>query len=242
MLISDLPAPNKRFYDVVDVVTVEGGYGITLDDRPVPTPLGHAMTLPTKPLADAIAEEWRVQGVTVDPRSMPLSGLANTAIDRTEAQRSAIVEEALAFAATDLLCYRTEAPDDLAQRQHDCWQPLVDWAGESLGVRLETTTGLLPVSQPPENSGVLKKQLENLHHMELTAVAALAAATSSLILAMAVTNGRIDSEEAFQAAQLDESYQNERWGHDAEAEARQRHLRTDITAMANFITLAQTLV
>jgi len=240
--MSDLCAPEKRFYDVVGVVGVGGGFGIMLDNRPVPTPLGHALTLPTEPLADAIAEEWRVQGVTVDPRSMPLSGLANTAIDRTVAQRSAIVEQTLAFAVTDLLCYRAEAPDDLVHRQHDCWQPLLDWAEESLSVRLTTTTGLLPVSQPPENSEVLKKQLENLQDMELTAVAALAAATSSLILAMAVTDGRIDSEEAFQAAQLDEIYQNERWGRDAETDARRRHLRADITAMANFITLARTFV
>lgn len=231
-----------RFYDVVDVVGVDGGYGITLDKHPVPTPLGKTLVLPAKALAEAVAEEWRAQKKSVDPRSMLLSGLANTAIDRTEARRTAVIEEALSFAATDLLCYRTEAPDDLACRQHDCWQPLLDWAEATLDVRFKTTTGLLPVSQPPQNADILKLRLQGLCDMELTAIATLAAAMSSLILALAVAEGRIDAEAAFEAAQLDENYQNEHWGHDDEADARQQNLRTDITAAAKFITLVRSLV
>ena len=235
-------ATGKRFYEAVNVITVDGGYGISLDERPVPTPLGQVLVLPTEALADAVAGEWRAQGDSVDPRSMPLSGLANTAIDRTGARRLAVIDEALGYGATDLLCYWTEQPEDLAQAQHDCWQPLLDWANDCLGVHMLTTTGLSHIAQPSENAEALKHRLQALDDLGLTAVAALTAQTSSLIVALAVWEGRIGADEAFDAAQLDETWQNERWGLDPEIEARQKNLRADITAAANFITLARILV
>lgn len=225
----------KRFYEDAAAVAVAEGFAIELDGRPVRTPMGKPLVLPARSLAEAIAAEWRDQGDAIDPHSMPLSGLANTAIDRVGQDRQTVLDSVLSFAETDLLCYRAEQPNDLVSRQAAGWQPLLDWAGESFGAQLRVTTGVLPVDQPAEALRALTEKLYGLDDMELTAVASLAAACGSLILALAVAEERIDHEQAFHLSQLDETYQNERWGLDSEAEDRQRRLRRDLASAALFL-------
>lgn len=235
--MTDTPKPTpKRFYEDAAAVVVAEGYAIELDGRPVRTPMGKPLVLPVQSLAEAIAQEWRDQGDKIDPHSMPLGGMANTAIDRVGTDRSTIMGNLLHFAETDMLCYRAEQPEDLAWRQSEEWQPLLDWAEENIGAYLRVTTGVLPVDQPDETMQALNEKLFHLGDMELTAVASLAAACGSLILALAVAEERIDDEQAFQLSQLDESYQNERWGLDSEAQARQRRLRQDLASATLFLS------
>ncbi|MBT3238292.1 MAG: ATPase [Rhodospirillaceae bacterium] len=232
----------KRFYDTVDVNAVDDGFGVTLDGRAVPTPLGQPLVLMSRKLADAIADEWRAQGETVDPRSMPLSGLANTACDRTNKRRTDVIKETLGYGAMDMVCYRVDAPEDLARRQHDCWQGLIDWAGDTIGVQMQTTTGLLPVTQPAENAELFERRLQEFDSFGLTGVSALTTVTGSLIIALAAADAHITADAAFNAAELDEIYQNERWGQDMEAAKRHQNLRADIATAAKFMTLASSLV
>ena len=230
-------ADRKRFFMEAALAQVDGGYTIELDGRAVRTPLGKAFIVQAKPLALAIAAEWQAQGETIDPTSMPLGGYANTAIDRVGMERPAVLANLRHYAETDLLCYRAEQPADLADRQLQQWQPILDWAAEALGVHLKVTTGVLPIAQPPEALEAIACSLQQLDDMTLTAIASLAAVAGSLILALAVSEDRIDAEQAFQLAQLDESFQSERWGTDAEAQASAQHLKNDITSAVLFLSL-----
>jgi len=233
-LLNDKPA---RFYKEASVVQLDEGYTIELDGRPVRTPLGRAQLLMSKELTEAIADEWRAQGEKVDPASMPLCGYANTAIDRIGNSRQIIFDDVLNFAGTDLLCYRSEEPDDLVARQVDQWQPLLDWAAETLGAKLLVTAGVLPVKQPDESIEALANKMQQLDDMELAGIASLTAACGSLILALALAEGRIDADQAYNCAQLDEIFQNERWGSDEEAKVRQQNLKNDIASAALFLSL-----
>jgi len=230
-------ADPKRFFKEAAAVQVDGGYTIELDARAVRTPLGKAFIVPVRPLAEAIAAEWQAQGESIDPASMPLGGYANTAIDRVGMERPAVLANLRHFAETDLLCYRAEQPADLADRQLQQWQPIVDWAAEALGAHLKVTTGVLPIEQPPEALEAITRSLQQLDDMTLTAIASLAAVAGSIILALAVGEDRIDAEQAFQLAQLDESFQSERWGVDGEAQASAQQLKNDITSAVLFLSL-----
>jgi len=227
----------KRFYADATVEALGGNYTVALDGRSLMTPEGRPLALPSKPLAQSIAAEWRGQGDAIDPRSMPMCGLANAAIDRMARDRPAILAQLLKFADTELLCYRADAPDDLCREQDDCWQPLLDWAMETFDARLLATTGVLPIEQPARSLRALSEALEQLDDYELAAVASLAAASGSLIIALALASGRINSQEAARAALLDELHQNARWGVDREAEARRKEIETDIEMARNFLDL-----
>ena len=225
---------SKRFYENAGIAALGDDYTIELDGRPVKTPAGKPIAVPSSGLAQAMADEWQAQGDTVDPRSMPLTGLINTGLDRTGLERPAMVRSVLRYAETDLLCYRAEAPQDLVDLQHETWQPLLDWADETFGARLQVTSGILPIVQPPVAVSALEPPLETFGDLEFTAVSSLAAACGSLIISLALAHRHIDADQAFAASELDHDYQIRRWGSDAEAEARQRSLRSDI-AVANSI-------
>lgn len=232
-------ATTKRFYDVVSIQAVDDKFTVALDGRTVLTPQGKRFGVPTLSLADAIAAEWKAQEETIDPANMPLTGLANTAIDRVGPERETVVDNLLRFAETDLLCYRAEHPDELVSRQAECWQPLLDWAVETYEATLVTTTGVLPIEQPLDALESLRLAIDDLDDMELTALSSIAAVCGSLIVAMALADGEIDIDTAFDVAQLDETYQSERWGVDSEAEARLKNLRKDLNAAGKFLKLVR---
>lgn len=233
----NMKAALKRFFKTVEVVRLADGYAVHLDARELQTPLQNRLLLPVRPLAEAIAGEWRSQDETIDPSSMPMGGYANTAIDRVGPGRRAVMDNMLAFAATDLLCYRADAPPDLAERQRLLWQPVLDWAERTMGARLNVTTGILPVQQPAESMVVLAEKLESLDDMELTAVAGIAPACGSLVIALALEENHLDAERAFDISQLDRAYQNERWGADSEAAAGTKKLQEDISSAARFLSV-----
>ena len=228
---------DKRFYEVAAVVVVADGFSVALDDHPARTPGGVSLTLSNRPLAQAVAEEWAAQDDTIDPRSMPLTGLANAALDLGGGGRRAMVEGACAYAATDLLCYRAETPWDLAERQARAWQPLVDWAAETHGAWLRVTRGVVPVVQPPAALAALGRAVADLDDLRLTAVSATAGRTGSLVIALALVAGHINAGEAWEAAQVDENFQREQWGEDGEDTARRTQIKADIEAAGRFAML-----
>ena len=118
----------KRFWKDVAVVEQDGGWAVELDARPVRTPARAPLILPTESLANAVAEEWRSVGEEIDPRAMPLTGLANAAIDRVAPERQAFADGLARYAEADLACYRSEWPPDLVERQAAGWDKLLSWA------------------------------------------------------------------------------------------------------------------
>lgn len=224
----------KRFYKEVGVAEEGGGFSVLLDGKPVKTPTRNALAVPTRALADAIAEEWRAQTDTIDPKSMPLTALAMGAIDSAADARA---DQALSFAKSDLLCYRAEEPAELVARQAASWNPLLDWAAQRYGAPLAVATGIVFVDQPPEALSAFERVLKSRSPFHLTAIHAAAAITGSLVLALALAEGRLSAAEAFAASRLDETYQAEKWGEDAEAAARASHLAGELAAIERFLRL-----
>ncbi len=214
-----------------------GGFRVVLDGRPIKTPAKADMVLSSLVLAEALASEWQAQGAEVEVRSLALTGLVWTAIDRVGSGRARVVEEVAAYAAHDLVCYRAEAPAELAALQQAVWQPLLDWAALSFDARLAVTAGVVPIAQPPEALATLRQVVAGKSDLELTALSAAVTAAGSLVIGLALGAGRIDAAAAFEAAQLDESYQIERWGEDPEAARRRAAIKADLEAAARLFAL-----
>lgn len=227
----------KRFYQVAAASAGPDGFDVMLDGRPVRTPFGRPLAVADEALAQALAAEWQAQERTIVPATMPLTGLVNTAIDRIAAKRDEVIDGIVAFGRTDLLCYRAGEPEDLAARQAALWQPLLDWAEARWGARLVTTEGIVPVAQPEEALAALRAVAASYDDLGLAALGAAVAALGSLILGLALAEGRLSAAEAFAAAQLDETFQNERWGEDAEAVARREGLRREVEAAGRLFAL-----
>ena len=227
----------KRFYKSV---LVGEDLSVLLDGKPIATPAGARLALPTRALADAIAEEWRGQGEIIDPASMPLTKLANTAIDRAAALREDIAVELLRFGMSDLLCYRAIEPDALIARQHAHWTPLLDWAHQTHGARLKWVYGVTHVEQDAGALAALGRALGELDDWTLTGLQTITSITGSLILALAAAAGRLTPLEAFEISRLDETFQAERWGSDSAAEQRAALLAREVEMAGKFTALART--
>jgi chaperone required for assembly of F1-ATPase len=168
---------------------------------------------------------------------MPLTQLASTAIDRVAPQRDAIVQQVAAYAGTDLVCYRAAHPPELAARQQAVWQPLIDWAVLRYDAPLEITAGVIPIAQPPASLRAFAAAVAEQDDLALAALHLATGASGSLVIALALGEGRLDAAEAFAASQLDESFQIEAWGEDEEQARRRRALAGDIAAAARFLSL-----
>ena len=227
----------KRVYQRVEARAVENGWGVALDGKPLRTPAKRDLRVPSKRLAAAIAAEWDAQDPDIRPETMPLTRLAATAIDRTAEKRAEIVAEIAAYAGTDLVCYRAAHPPALAARQDAVWQALIDWAAGRYDAGLAVTVGIVPVAQSPASLKIYAGVVGALDDFRLTAVQAATAACGSLVIALALHEGRLDADAAFTASQLDETFQIEAWGEDAEAAARRAALAEDIRAAARFLSL-----
>lgn len=230
----------RRVYKTAAVMPADdGGFGIALDGRAMRTPGKNPLVVPTAALAAAIAAEWDAQRDEVRPATMPLMRLAATAIDRTAPLRTQVIDEVAGYAGTDLVCYRADQPPALASRQRAVWQPLVDWATGRYDAALAVTAGIIPTLQSASTLKAFAAAVAAHDDFRLTALHALTTACGSLVIALALFEGRLDAQEAFAASQLDESFQIEAWGEDAEAIARRATLAADIAAAARFIALLQ---
>jgi chaperone required for assembly of F1-ATPase len=226
----------KRFYKSV---TVSHTREILLDGRPVKTPLKASLVLPTSSLAEAVAMEWSAQVDVIIPFKMPLTKLANTAIDQAPRERPAIVEELLAYANSDLLCYRAAEPEALVARQALHWDPQLEWAKVQLGAFLNVTSGIGHVSQSPEFLAACRHRISPVSNFHLVALHTLVTLSGSAILGLMVMEGSLTPETAWSASNLDEDWQNEQWGEDFEAKTRREARWAEFSAAARFLNLAE---
>jgi chaperone required for assembly of F1-ATPase len=225
----------KRFYKEVSVAPAEGGFGVLLDGKPVKTPARHALTLPTETLASAIAAEWREQGAEIVVTSMPLLRLANTVIDGVAANHEQVIAAILRFGENDLLCYRAHQPPDLVARQHAGWDPVLDWVSQRHGAQMRVSQGLNHVDHPPQTLAALRRPLEGLDAFTLGAMHVIASVTGSLVLALAVLDEALSGARAFELSRIDETYQAEKWGQDAEAAKRATALAHELDKAVELI-------
>ncbi|KPF79642.1 ATPase [alpha proteobacterium AAP81b] len=227
----------KRFYTAAAVTGSAAPYGVALDGRPLRTPARAALALPTAALAEAIAAEWAAQGEAIDPRSMPLTGLANAAIDRVAADRRAFADALAAYAASDLLAYRAEAPAPLVAREAAAWDPLLAWARKRYDTHLIVTAGIVHVPQPPASLARLAAALHALDEFRLAALHPVITITGSAVIGLALIEGAIDAEAAFAAGHVDELWQVEQWGEDALAAEARASRRRELLAAARLLAL-----
>ena len=231
----------NRFYKEANAVELAepapGGHGVELDGRPIKTPAKAAVVLPTRALALAVADEWAAQGEQVVPASMPLTSMVCTAIDVVAPRHDEIVAELSDYGETDLICYRASEPPELVARETASWQPLADWAAQSLHAPLTVTNGLRPVTQPKKSLAALKRAVAVQSDLELAALASAVQAAGSLVIGLALSLGRLSAEAAFEAAEVDATYQMELWGEDEEALQRRAAIRADLEAAARLFAL-----
>ena len=232
--------PLKRFYKEADSAPVgagEGGFAVRLDGREIRTPARAPLVLPSAAVAEAVAGEWAAQGERIEPATMPLMSLACTAIDQVAPNRDAVVGELLDYAGSDLLCYRAEHPEALVARQAEVWQPLLDWAARELDAPLRVTCGIRHEPQAADALAALRRSLEALDDLSLTALDCATRASGSLIIALALLHRRLDADGAFEAAELDGSFQIEMWGEDPEASRRRAAVQADLATARQLLEL-----
>lgn len=231
----------KRFWTAATAEPADAGWTVRLDGRPVRTPGKAPLVLPTRALAEAIAAEWDAQRETIDPRAMPLTRAANSALDKVAPQRAEVVALLAAYGATDLLCYRAEGPAELVRRQAAAWDPLLAWAAGTLGARLCTVAGVMPVDQPADSLARLAAELDALDPFALTAAHDLVALPGSLVIGLAALHGAVDLDTLWAAASVDERWQEELWGRDDEAAATAEGRRAAFREAARFLALVRPL-
>ncbi|GJD68825.1 ATP12 family chaperone protein [Methylobacterium gnaphalii] len=233
------PVLPKRFYKEAGFSETEAGFGLTLDGRPARTPARNLLRLPTRALAERVAAEWQAQAEVIDPAKMPLTRLANSAIDGVAERRDEVAADLGAYAGTDLVAYRASDPPRLIAAQSEAWDPIVDWARDALGARLVLSEGVMHVTQPDETVAAIRAEIGRVDGtFRLAALHAMTTLTGSLLIALAVLHGRLTAEQAWAAAHVDETFQASVWGSDAEAEARLVTRKAEFEAAAATAALA----
>lgn len=226
------PLP-KRFYKEVTTAEEKGGFSVRLDGRAARTPGRAVIVLPTEPAASLVAGEFAAQSETIDPSTMPVYRLVNTAIDGVGADPQAVLEDVLRFASSDLVCYRAGHPDALVERQALAWDPVIDWARASLGARMVLAEGVMHVEQPRESIAALGVHLsQRAEPFRLACLHVMTSLTGSALLALAIDMGELEAEDAWQRGLVDEEFQAGQWGQDSEALARLAYRKRDFMAAA----------
>jgi len=232
------PLP-KRFYEAADVAKGADGFDIRLDGKLVRTPGRNLLSMPTEAAARLVADEFAAQGETIDPVTMPVTRLVNTAVDGVALDPQAVLEDILRFASSDLLCYRADAPEGLVARQNERWDPVLDWARSALGARFVLAEGVMHVDQPRESIGALGVHLRQRDTaLQLASIHVMTSITGSALLALAVEAGAITPEEGWFAAHVDEDWQVRLWGVDEEAMNRRAARRREFDAAALILAAA----
>ncbi|WP_338501271.1 ATP12 family protein [Sphingomonas kaistensis] len=228
----------KRFWKSSAAVADDSGHWrIELDGRPVRTPARALLLLPGEQLAQEVAAEWQAAGEVVDPRAMPLTGLANAAVDHAAPKPDAFADTLARYAASDLLCYRADSPAKLIAAQADAWDPLLGWARRRFDVDFHVTEGVSPVDQPQATLDQLAQAVHALDPYRLAGLSPLVTIGGSLVAALALLEGAVSVDEAWAAVSLDERWQLDQWGSDAEAEKAMAARERDFRAAARFLSL-----
>lgn len=224
----------RRFWKEVGV---DAERGVRLDGKPLRTPGRVPLLLPNRALAEAVADEWRTSGETVDPQAMPLTGLANAAIDRIAPDPTRFAAGLAAYGESDLLCYRADQPDELAARQAAAWTPLLDWARARYDVHFEIVTGIMHRAQPPATLARLGEAVAARGAFELAALSPVVTISGSLVAALALLEGAAEPDAIWTAAHVDEDFQADRWGRDPLAEAARAARQRDFAAGVRLLSL-----
>lgn len=228
------PQLPKRFYKNAAVAKVESGYAVQLDGKPVRTPGKAVLALPTEAAAQLVADEFNAQAEHIDPMSMPVLRLANSAIDGVAPNARAVLEDVVKYSSSDLLCYRADGPERLVERQQKIWDPALDWARTQVGARLFLAEGVMHVEQPSEAlDAVYAWLLKREEPFRLAAIHTMTSITGSAILALIAEARAMSADDVWEAAHLDERWTSEHWGEDAEAMAREKNRRRDFDAALN---------
>jgi chaperone required for assembly of F1-ATPase len=227
----------KRFYKAVTTTEHPTGHGIALDSRPVKTPARLPLLVPTAQLAQAIADEWQAQEQEIRPETMPLTGLANAAIDRIAPDTATFAAGLAAFAESELLAYRAEFPDDLVARQAAVWDPLLAWARQRYDVAFTVTTGILHKPQPAATLARMLAAFAAYDPFRLAALNHAVTISGSAVIGLALAESHIDADQAWHAGQLDELWQTEKWGRDPLVEAGWADKRKSLDAAERLLRL-----
>ena len=227
----------KRFWTAANVAPVAGGFTVTLDGRAVKTPAKAPLVLPSEGLARLVAAEWDAQTDVVAPETMPVTRTANSAIDKVAVNFTEVAEMLSEYGGTDLLCYRAAAPQALVDRQAAGWDPLLEWARLRYDAPLQVTVGVMFIAQPPASLAALRAAVFAQTPFQLAALHDLIAISGSLVLGLAVAEGRLSAEEAFSLSRIDEQWQIDQWGEDEEAAALEARKRQALAEAARFYGL-----
>ncbi|WP_310533204.1 ATP12 family protein [Novosphingobium sp.] len=230
----------KRFWKEVSAAPVDGGWQVMLDGRPLKTQGKRQQIIPGEALARALAQEWTDQGGEIDPAGFVLRDMADYAIDVIAGDRSDTVRALLAYGETDTLCYRAAPGEVLARRQDAAWEPLLGSAEEAWNLQFARVSGIMHQPQPPETLAKLRALLESKDNLTLAALRSLSGISASLVIALLAAHGQHDAQVLWQASELEELFQEEMWGRDAEAEARQAKRLRDFEAAIRFAGLVTT--
>ncbi|ONG50886.1 chaperone, ATP12 [Pseudoroseomonas deserti] len=232
----------KRFWDQAVATPTAEGHAVLLDGRPLRLPGAGPLNLPSAPLAEAVAAEWQAaggsKGAEFRMEDVPLTRVVATGLERIAPDTEPSILALAEYGGTDLLCYRAAEPK-LAARQRLEWQPLLEWAAETYGAPLGVTTGIMPISQPAASRAALAAALARRNALELAALGVAIPALGSLVLGLALAEGRIDADEATRLAFLDEDFQQELWGTDAEAAERRRNVAAEVALASRLLALAR---
>jgi chaperone required for assembly of F1-ATPase len=227
----------NRFYKEVSIDEADGLHRVLLDGKPVKTPGGAVLALPSDALAEAIAEEWRAQDATIQPQTMLLTKLANTAIDRVASNPAHAREQLLSIAKSDVVCYRATSPSALVRQQELQWDPIVAWTREHFGATLCARNSLTFIEQDQSAMDALAAVLSKLDAFSLAALYAASSLCGSLVIALALAERKLDPEQAFATANLDKIYQAERWGWDPHETAKATAERAELNQISRFLEL-----
>ena len=233
------PELPKRFYSEASVVERDGQHVVALDGRVARTPAKSLLAFSRPGMAEAAAAEWNGQGSHIDPFSMPITRIANSAIDGVRASRQAVIDEIAKYGGSDFLCYRADQPEALVRRQAEAWDPVLAWAADNLGAKLAVVNGIQYKQQSPEALAAIAEAVARHDEFGLASLHAVTTLTGSVILALAVAEGYLEPEAAWAAAHVDEDYQAELWGHDEEAQQRRAWRWREMEAASRLLALAR---
>ncbi|WP_091742529.1 ATP12 family chaperone protein [Phenylobacterium immobile] len=217
----------RRFYADVSVTQINGGFGVSLDGKTLRTPKGAPLVLPSRGLAERVAEDWSRQGEVLDQAGMHATRLANTAVEAVAVAREAVAQSFADYAGSDVLCYYADSPAALVARQHGLWSPLLDRADRELGLTFVRVEGVIHRPQPPQTLARVRELAAASDDITLAGLAFGMSLFGSAVLSLGLQRGWMNGEEAFDLSRLDEAWQEEQWGVDEEAAERTARLREE---------------
>jgi chaperone required for assembly of F1-ATPase len=228
----------KRFWKTVEIAEAEaGGWQVLLDTKPVRTPARHPCAVPSRAMAERIAAEWDAQDEAVNPLSMPVTRAASTCLDRVAPEMEAVRQIVASYGETDLLCYRAPHPQELIARQAEGWDPWLAWAAATYGARLKTGSGVMHIAQDADAILALSTAVNGYDPWRLTALSELVTISGSLVLGLAVADEALDAADGWSLSRIDEQWNIDEWGEDAEAAAQAAKRRTDFLSAAGLLDL-----